>query len=195
MKSIQFSLAGWVIGVQYTNKRMNEQELLAVLKTGDEQGVKTWFDLYYNRLLSVVIAKVSNKKDAEEIVQETFLNCLKHLPLFLGKSSIWTWMNSIARHEIADYFRKKYAKKTLQTIPLSELLPLNQLSNSQEVSDKVNSVLSQMKTYYKELLLLKYADGKKVRAIAQEFSKSDKSIESDLFRARREFKELWSMVL
>lgn len=172
---------------------MEEKKLLSLLKTGDEQAVKVWFDLFYGRLLSVVAMKVSNKKDAEEIVQETFLNCLKHLPLFLGKSSIWTWMNSIARHEIADYFRKKYAKKALQTIPLSDLLPLNQISDSEEVSEKVTVVLSRMKVYYKELLLLKYADGKKVAAIAKELDKSSKSIESDLFRARKEFKQLWAV--
>ncbi len=172
---------------------MEEKQLLAQLKTGDERAVKVWFDLYYTRLLNVVGVKISNKKDAEEIVQQTFLNCLKHLPLFLGKSSIWTWMNSIARHEIADYFRKKYAKKALQTIPLSDLLPLNHISDSDDVSQKVTQVLAKMKSYYKELLLLKYADGKKVIAIAQEFKKSEKSIESDLFRARKEFKELWSV--
>ena len=170
---------------------MDEKKLINLLKNGDEQAVTIWFNTYSSRLLNVVETRVPGKKDAEEIVQQTFLNCLKHLPLFLGKSSIWTWMNSIARHEIADYFRKKYAKKALQTIPLSELLPLDQVSDSDDVSQKVHSVLSKMKTYYKELLLLKYTDNKKVSDIAQELNKSIKSIESDLFRARKEFKELW----
>lgn len=190
MKSIWFSQVINTLQLQY-NGLMEESELLAELKTGSDHAVKIWFDTYYTRLLNVTLAKVSNQKDAEEIVQQTFLNCLKHLPLFLGKSSIWTWMNSIARHEIADYFRKKYAKKALQTIPLSELLPLNQISDSEEVSQKVSGVLSNMKAYYKELLLLKYADGKKVAVIAKEVGKSIKSVESDLFRAREKFKELW----
>jgi len=170
---------------------MEEKELITKLKSGDEHAVKLWFDLYFNRLLNIIEMKVSNKKDAEEIVQQTFLNCLKHLPLFLGKSSIWTWMNSIARHEVADYFRKRYAKKALKTIPLSELIPLKQISDSEDVSLKVREVLSKMRADYSELLLLKYADGKKVTTIAKELGKSIKSIESDLFRARKEFKELW----
>lgn len=170
---------------------VDEQQLITQLKTGNAHAVKVWFDTYNLRLLRVVGARVSNKKDAEEIVQQTFLNCLKHLPLFLGKSSIWTWMNSIARHEIADYFRKKYAKKALQTIPLSDLLPLQQVSDSEDVSQKVNKVLAQMRQDYTELLLLKYSDGRKIAEIAKQCNKSCKSIESDLFRARKEFKELW----
>lgn len=170
---------------------MDEKQLIDKLKNGNEQAVKLWFDSYNVRLLRVIESKVPNKKDAEEIVQQTFLNCLKHLPLFLGRSSIWTWMNSIARHEVADYYRKKYAKKALQTTPLSDLLLLNQVADSDEVTQKVNKVLAQMKEYYKELLLLKYADEKKVAVIAIELGKSEKSVESDLFRARREFKQLW----
>jgi len=170
---------------------MEEKDLIKRLKIGDEKAVKLWFDMYYEKLLLVVGYKVDNKKDAEEVVQQTFLNCLKHLPLFLGKSSIWTWMNSIVKHEIADYFRKKYAKKALKTIPLSELMPLSHISDSNDTSEQVMLVLSKMKVYYKELLLLKYADGKKVAIIALELGKSIKSIESDLFRARNEFKELW----
>jgi RNA polymerase sigma-70 factor (ECF subfamily) len=170
---------------------MEDKKLLHQLKTGSDQAVKTWFDLYYSKLLQIVETKVSNKKDAEEIVQQTFMNCLKHLPLFRGKSSIWTWMNSISRHEIADYYRKKYAKKAIRTIPLSEFLPLTEIADSDDVSERVNLVLSQMKESYKELLLLKYADGKKVAVIAKDLGKSVKSIESDLFRARKEFKYLW----
>jgi len=170
---------------------MEDKILLEQLKTGSDQAVKTWFDLYFSKLLLIVETKVSNKKDAEEIVQQTFMNCLKHLPLFLGNSSIWTWMNAIARHEVADYFRKKYAKKAIKTIPLSDFLPLTEISNSDDVSQKVNTVLSQMRASYKELLLLKYADGKKVAVIAKDLGRSVKAIESDLFRARKAFKYLW----
>lgn len=171
---------------------MEEKELLKRLKTGDEQAVAEWFELFNARLLAVVEAKVSNRKDAEEIVQQTFLNCLKHLPLFLGKSSIWTWMNSIARHEVADYFRKKYAKKAIKTIPLSEFIPLHSISDSDDMSEKVQRVLAKMSSEYKELLLLKYADGKKVVTIAKELNRTVKAVESDLFRARSEFKVLWA---
>jgi DNA-directed RNA polymerase specialized sigma24 family protein len=42
-----------------------------------------------------------------------------------------------------------------------------------------------------ELLQSKYIDHKKVGQIADEFGKSVKAIESELFRARQEFKLLW----
>ncbi|MBU0974792.1 RNA polymerase sigma factor [Patescibacteria group bacterium] len=171
---------------------MEEKILLTKLKQGDPRAVSYWFKTYKNRLLMVVIGKISNEQDSEEIVQQTFLNCLRHLPLFRGKSSIWTWMNSIARHEVADYFRKKYAKKALRTTHLSDLLMIDDVDDSEEISQKVRVVLKKMKSQYGELLMLKYVDGKKVTDIAKEMKKSIKSVESDLFRARKEFRSLWA---
>jgi RNA polymerase sigma factor (sigma-70 family) len=172
---------------------MEEKLLLKKLKQGDSRAVSFWFNEYHNRLLSVAIVRTSNAQDAEEIVQQTFLNCLKHLPLFRGKASIWTWMNSIIRHEIADYFRKKYAKKALKTTRLSDLLMVNDIDDSSEVSEKVKKILKEMRGQYGELLMLKYVDKKKVAVIANELGKSVKSVESDLFRARKEFRRLWKI--
>lgn len=171
---------------------MEEKTLLIRLKQGDPKAVSYWFKTYKNKLLTMVIGKISNRQDSEEIVQQTFLNCLRHLPLFRGKSSIWTWMNSIARHEIADYFRKKYAKKALKTTHLSDLLMIEEIDNSEEVSQKVKVILKKMRGHYGELLMLKYVDGKHVSQIAKEMGRSIKSVESDLFRARKEFRFLWT---
>src|SRR3989344_1118054 len=96
--------------------------LLARLKSGDSPAVNEWFRAYHDRLLAFVSQKIDNAHDAEELVQETFVNCLKHLPLFRGESSIWTWMCGIAQHEVADFYRKKYAKKALKLLPLGEWL-------------------------------------------------------------------------
>jgi DNA-directed RNA polymerase specialized sigma24 family protein len=38
----------------------------------------------------------------------------------------------------------------------------------------------------------KYVDKKRVKELAQEFGRSEKAIESELFRARKEFRLLWA---
>lgn len=178
-------------GATTSKATKKDSQLLERLRAGEKLAVQEWFNSYYDRLLAVVLVKVSNPKDAEEIVQETFLNCLKHLPLFRGDSSIWTWMNSIARHEVADYYRKIYAKKTLETLPLHEWLLSREVHDSHEISQQVRLVLNKMRRGYKNLLVMKYVEGKKVAAIARELDRTSKAVESDLFRAREEFRVLW----
>ncbi len=175
--------------------RLNtDKKLIDRLRLGDQTASREWFKKYHPQLLKFVLYKVSNHEDAEEIVQEIFINCLKHLPVFNGRSSISTWMKSIARHEVADYFRKKYAKKVVCVLPLLESLDNKSFDDASVVAQKVGLVLKKMRKDYRELLLLKYIDGKRVKLIAQELKRSFKSVEADLFRARKDFKEIYAKV-
>jgi RNA polymerase sigma-70 factor, ECF subfamily len=175
--------------------RLNtDKKLISRLRQGNQVASREWFEEYHPKLLKFVLYKVSIHEDAEEIVQETFINCLKHLPVFNEKSSILTWMKGIARHEIADYYRKKYAKKAVCHLPLLESLSSESFDDASVVARKVGWVLKKMRKDYRELLLLKYVDGKRVKSIAQELKRSFKSVEADLFRARKDFKEIYAKI-
>jgi len=74
---------------------------------------------------------------------------------------------------------------------LSELLLDHQFADAHETSIKVKKVLGKMKNHKQELLKMKYVDKIKIKDMAIELNKSVKSIESDLFRARNEFRRLY----
>lgn len=169
----------------------SDQRLLLELREGSATAVQQWFQQYYPRLLRMVVARVGSETDAEEISQETFVNCLRHLPLFRGDSSLWTWMQSIARHEISDYFRKRYAKKAIHALPLSELLEDAQIADAHETAERVKQAIHSLKTEWQELLQLKYIDGKSLKEIAAELGRTIKAVEAELYRARQAFKEAY----
>ena len=173
--------------------RVMPEDLLTRLKKGDPKAVSEWYLEYEPRILAYISKKVSNHKDSEELAQEVFLGCLKHLPLFRGQSSIFTWMCSIARHEVSDYYRKRYAKKALKYVPLGEMILQEEIADAHESAHKVKEVFGQMKSESQELLMKKYVDCKKVSDIGKELGKTTKAIESDLFRARNEFKKLYAL--
>jgi RNA polymerase sigma-70 factor, ECF subfamily len=169
----------------------SELVLIEALKSGNEQAVEYWFKKYRPKLNKIALAKLPSANQAAEIVQETFISCLQTLNLFQGKSSLFTWMQSVMRHEIADFYRKRYAKKFIKTIPLSEVLLEQHYKDAATTAELVSLVLKKMARKNRELLLKKYVDCKKVKEIAQEMGNSNKAIESELFRARQEFKTLW----
>ncbi len=178
-------------GKEMQANNQTEEHLINALKQGDSGAVREWFAQYKPVIARVISGKIANIADQEELVQQVFINALRQLPLFRGAASLKTWMSAIARHEVADYYRKKYAKRAIQTLPLSELLLGAPIDDAHVVSEKVRHVLGQMSDRSRELLLRKYVDERQVVELAQEFGKTAKAVESELFRARGEFKALW----
>ena len=172
----------------------NELVLLEGIKNGHELAIEYWFKNYHHQLLNLALQKLPNRLVAEEIVQETFINCLRSINLFKGNSSLLTYMQSILRHEINDFYRKRYAKKFIQTIPLSEFLLEHEYKDAHDTALMVKLVLKKMAGQSRELLMQKYVDKKKVKELAKELGRSEKAIESELFRARKEFRLLWANI-
>lgn len=174
---------------------INEALLIIQLKAGYDRAVRDWFVAYSPVVRQFVAKRVSTESDVEELVQEIFLACLRSLVHFRGQSSLQTWMLTIARHTIADFYRARYAKKVIHMVALFEELSLPNTSNPTEQTQAVQSTLLQLPPLWRELLLAKYVDGKSVKQLSSELAKTTKAIESLLFRARQEFKFHYQLAL
>jgi RNA polymerase sigma-70 factor (ECF subfamily) len=175
--------------------------LIQKLRAGEPRAVAEWYQEYFPRMVRFFGSKVSNEQDAEELSQEVFIKCLRQLPLFRGQSQLWTWMQAIARHEAADYYRRKYAKKALRALPLGEMVVevvgeavARQQQDGAAASTAVETALGQLAKNSREVLMLKYVDDKSVKVIAQELGLTAKAVESLLFRARHEFRQAYVAV-
>ena len=61
-----------------------------------------------DRVLAYVSARVRNRQDAEDITAETFEKAMRALPRYdETKASYSTWVYTIARNTMTDYFRKR----------------------------------------------------------------------------------------
>ena len=149
------------------------------------------------RLKKYVFSKVSDFKDAEEILQETLISAHESYPFFKAKSSFFTWICSIANHEIADFYRKRKIKTLLfshfpflENIVLQALTPDENLEK-QELRKEVKKILSGLTEGYSQILRLKYYHGLSMVEIAQKMKTSVKAVESRLSRAREAFRYKW----
>lgn len=64
--------------------------------------------LYSKDLFSYTLTKVQQKEVADDLVQETFLAAYQSYDKYEGKSNVKTWLFSILKHKIADYYRSSY---------------------------------------------------------------------------------------
>jgi len=145
------------------------------------------------KLKNFIAKRVSNPEEAEEIFQETLVSASECLELYSGKSSLFTWLCGIAKHEISDFYRKKKIKTILfSRLPWLENLAAEALGPEQiilrkEAINKVEKTLKALSEGYQQVLRLKYYQGLSVKEIAQQLNETVKAIESRLTRARKAF--------
>jgi RNA polymerase sigma-70 factor, ECF subfamily len=82
---------------------------LEALKAGDEAAFKALIQRYHGPMLRLARAYVRDAGVAEEVVQESWLTCLRSLDRFGGRSSLKTWILGIVMN-VARARRRKESR-------------------------------------------------------------------------------------
>lgn len=175
-----------------------DKQMVRGVLQNDKVWMRKFERQYRQRLLNFVLQKIDSYEDAEEIVQETFIGAIYSLPSFLGRSSFWSWLCAIAKHEVADFYRKKKIK----TILFSHFPGLYRLASralnpqmaleEKEIEQKILDCFLNLTEGYRKVLRLKYIEGFSLHQIAGRLRKSTKAIEMRLRRARHAFALNWN---
>lgn len=175
-----------------------DKEMIKGVLEGDRVWIRKFEQKFRHRLLNFVLQKIGRYEDAEEIVQDILVSAIYCLPSFLGRSSLWTWLCGIAKHEIADFYRKRKIKEVLFShFPGLERLASKALSpelalEEKEIKEKIVGCFLSLAEGYRDVLRLKYIEGHSVRQISQRLKKTSKSVEMRLRRARSAFIQNWN---
>lgn len=70
--------------------------------------VEQWIDDYTLHLLNMANYLISNQQDAEDLVQDVFISAFENYENFKNNSSVKTWLISILKNKISDFYRTKY---------------------------------------------------------------------------------------
>ena len=80
-----------------------------------------WVDRYGDYLFNFTISRVNDPIMAQDLVSETFLAGLKSAHRFKGNSTEPTWLISILKRKIIDYYRKINSNKGKAEVRMSYL--------------------------------------------------------------------------
>jgi len=70
-----------------------------------------WINDYGDFLYNYALSRMFSREEAEDLIQETFLAAFKSIDKFQGQSTERTWLVSILKRKIVDYYRKKGRSK------------------------------------------------------------------------------------
>lgn len=78
-----------------------------------------WISEYSDYLFNYTISRVNDREMAQDLVSETFLAGLKSMSNFKGEASERTWLISILKRKIIDYYRKINSNKGKAEVRMS----------------------------------------------------------------------------
>lgn len=93
---------------------MDEHELVAALRAGDESAFRALIEMYHAMLVRVARAYVPTTAIAEEVAQETWLAVVEGIDRFQERSSLKTWLFRILTNKA-----KTRGMRERRTLPFS----------------------------------------------------------------------------
>lgn len=186
-----------VWGSSYMTDNALDRDLISKILARDRRALSTFYRRYTPKLVTYIRGKIHNPADAEEILQDTLFAFLEAIRDFHGSSSLSTFLYAICNHKIIDFYRRRKMKQMVfSQMPNLEIL-VSHLPNPEEeldttlLKEKIHGVLGRLMPQYRKLLVSKYIENLTVADIANKFALTLKGAESQLFRARKAFVELF----
>ncbi|MGN0528902.1 MAG: RNA polymerase sigma factor [Eubacterium sp.] len=131
--------------------------------------------------------RVSNKEDAEDLIQETFLTAYEKFSSLKNEEQFKPWLMSIAKNKCIDYYRKNEKNSEISYGDSKQiLLPYEQYGISGRV--EFNETLNSLNKNDREILILFCFIGYSQQEIAEKLQIPLGTVKSRLHTARTNFK-------
>ena len=181
-------------------KALTEAEAIRLAQSGDAVAFELLYQLHGRRVYALCLRMVSNPSDAEDLMQEAFLQLFRKIATFRGESAFSTWLHRLAVNVVLMKLRKKSGTETSLeevTEPDEESggprrdfgAPDLRLSGS---IDRVNlqRAVDQLPPGYKAVFVLHDIQGYEHNEIAKIMDCSIGNSKSQLHKARMRLREL-----
>ena len=89
------------------SKLYDEAELIARLKAGDKRACAECVERHSPLVYRLALRLTGNEAEAEDVLQETFLNAFRSINSFEGRSGLGTWLYRIAYNASMMRLRRK----------------------------------------------------------------------------------------
>jgi RNA polymerase sigma factor (sigma-70 family) len=147
------------------NNTYNEQELIAALKTRDEQAYGYLYDNYSGALYSIVKQIVPDSELANDVLQEVYINIWRRIESYDPlKGRLFTWMLNIARNASIDMVRSKSFQNARKNQELPDNVNISNSISSRVILPDTDNIglrktLENLKEEHRILIELAYFKG------------------------------------
>jgi RNA polymerase sigma factor (sigma-70 family) len=173
---------------------MSEPTDVALLdrwRAGDAEAGRALFERHFDSVFGFFETKCAH--DADDLVQSTFLACMKAREQFRAESSFRTYLFTIARNELYRLLRTRQRKESKLDFDMSSIAELvttpgSKLARNQDHRRLVEA-MQQLSVDQQMLLELHYWEDMDIAALAEIFEAPAATIRTRLHRARKALRD------
>jgi RNA polymerase sigma-70 factor (ECF subfamily) len=174
---------------------LNDNALMMQVRAGEISRLGLLYERYSKMLFGFFYRNTTDQEVSEDLVQNVFERILKFRKQFRGEGKFTSWMYSIARNELADYYKKQRRRyHEVEYAPGRDdiLDEPFKIAENQEIQLKlVEKSLRKLKSDRRELLILSRYQGLKYKEIAEMYHVSEGSIKVKIFRALNDLRQIY----
>lgn len=179
----------------------DEQELVRRAQNGDTEAFNPLVYKYEKKIYNLIYRKVRDHEAAKDLCQDVFLKAWQALPNFKGQSVFYSWLYQIAVNRSIDFLRKRNRQHVIgfeelpqnadDTLQMTEAQPSPcVLLERKELEHIIRKATHQLPLTQRSAFCLRYWDGLPIKEIALRLGKSENTVKTYLYHARRKLQSL-----
>lgn len=177
---------------------VDDTQLLSRIRAGDKAACAICIEQHSPQVYRLALRLMQNEADAEDVLQETFLNAFQAIDHFEGRSTISTWLFRIAYNAAMNRLRRPIlmdlsVEDTLDSSEDGSLLPTQFFDwcclpeedfHTAEVQTQLEQAMRQLSPTLRSVFILRELEGLSVQETAEALDVSQDVIKTRLHRAR-----------
>ncbi len=167
-------------------KLQGDEKLIAMARSGNPGAFETIVDRYQGRLLGFCRQMLGSTEDAEDVLQEVFVNAYRAMLADEREINLRPWLYRIARNRCLNHLRKPTAdaQESMDMVPEVEAASTAEKVHNREEFRQLLTDVGKLPETQRSALLLREMDAMSYEEIAQAMETSVPSVKSLLVRAR-----------
>ena len=166
----------------------NHLELVEKSKQGDAGAFRKLYELYAKAMFNTSYRILNDFTEAEDVLQEAFMDAYRHLDSFGNRSSFGSWLKQIVVNKSINVLRKKRLILTdMEQGPIAEM-PEEERYDERETQlkiDEVRKAIQALPDGYRTVLSLYLLEGYDHEEIAGILQVAQSTVRTQYIRAKQ----------
>ena len=177
--------------VMLRSSAMTDEEVVARVVAGETALFEVLMRRHNQRVYRAARAILRDEREAEDVMQEAYVNAYAHLSQFDGRAQFSTWLTKIAVYEALARVRRQRRYEPLDDAPMERHMPTTSSPDPErqafgrELGALIESAVDALGDGYREVFMLRQVEGLSTAETAEALGVSEDVVKTRLSRARQ----------